>query len=156
MSQVQKSSHIEVVVDATPDEVWHVVADVTRIGEWSQECHSAEWLDGATGAKVGVRFRGANRARWVRWSRISEFTVVDPPHVLTWRTVPTFFIPDSTEWQLTMEPSGTGTRITQSFRVLRAPWLLDRLYAQLIPTHQDRDARLTEDLARIGVAARRG
>ncbi len=156
MSQIQKSAHLEVVVDATPDEVWPVVADVTRIGEWSHECHSAEWLDGATGAEVGARFRGANRAGWVRWNRICEFTVVDPPHVLTWRTVPTFFIPDSTEWQLTMEPIGSGTRITQSFQVLRAPWLLDRLYAQLIPGHQDRDARLTEDLARIGVAARRG
>ncbi|MFT3873033.1 MAG: hypothetical protein QM714_10365 [Nocardioides sp.] len=41
--------------------------------------------------------------------------------MLTWRTVPTFFVPDSTEWQLTMEPIGSGTRITQSFQVLRAP-----------------------------------
>jgi len=40
--------------------------------------------------------------------------------------------------------------------VLRAPWLLDRLYARLIPAHRDRDARLAEDLVRVGEAARRG
>ena len=55
-----------------------------------------------------------------------------------------------------LRPSGRGTRITQTFTVLRAPWLLDRLYARLIPTHQDRDARLAADLARIGTAAQRG
>ena len=53
-----------------------------------------------------------------------------------------------------LEPTGTGTTITQSFTVVRAPWLLDRLYARLIPSHQDRDARLAEDLARIGTTAR--
>ena len=41
-------------------------------------------------------------------------------------------------------------------RVLRAPWLMDRFYAFLIPTHQDRDARLAEDLRRIGEVARAG
>jgi hypothetical protein len=75
---------------------------------------------------------------------------------MVWCTVPTLLFPDSTEWRLLVAPAGSGSRITQSFRVVRAPWLLDRVYARLIPSHQDRDARLAEDLARIGVAARGG
>lgn len=156
MSQVQKHSRVEVVVDATLPQVWGVVSDVTRIGEWSHECHEAHWLGEAQGPAPGARFRGRNRAGWARWSRISEITTLDPPHEIGWRTVPTLLFPDSTQWSIRLEPCGSGTLVTQSFAVLRAPWLLDRVYAWLIPAHQDRDARLAEDLARVGSAARRG
>jgi hypothetical protein len=154
MRQVQKHSHVEVVVDATAPQVWDVVSDVTRIGEWSHECDAARWLGDAEAAAPGARFRGHNRAGWARWSRTNEITTVDRPRELGWRTVPTMLFPDSTHWTLRLEACGDRTRITQSFTVLRAPWLLDRIYAWLIPAHQDRDVRLTEDLARIGTAAR--
>jgi hypothetical protein len=157
MSQVQKNSRVEVVVAATVPLVWDVISDVTRIGEWSHECHAARWLGDADRAAPGVRFRGRNRAGWARWSRTCEFVAVDPPSQIVWRTVPTPLFPDSTQWRIQLEPTSDGrTRITQSFTVLRAPWLLDRLYARLIPTHQDRDTRLAQDLARIGDAAHRG
>lgn len=156
MSQVQKNSRVEVVVDATVSQVWAVVSDVTRIGEWSHECHAARWLGDANGPSPGARFRGRNRARWAHWSRTNEITNIDPPHEIGWRTVPTLLFPDSTQWHIRLEPFEGRTHITQSFTVLRAPWLLDRLYARLIPTHQNRDARLAQDLARAGAAARRG
>lgn len=155
MSQVQKRAQIQVVVDASPEEVWQVVSDVTRVGEWSHECLSARWLGGADGPRPGVRFVGRNRAGWVRWSRTSELVTVDPPREISWRTVSTPLFPDSTEWRLRLEPSGSGTLIAQSFTVLRAPRVLDRVYAALIPSHRDRDARLAEDLARIGAVARK-
>ena len=157
MSQVQKQSRVEVVVDAPMQQVWEVIADVTRIGEWSHECHAARWLDDADGASPGVRFRGRNRAGWARWGRTCEIVTADPPSQIVWRTVPTPLFPDSTQWRIQLEPtSDDQTLIRQSFTVLRAPWLLDLLYARLIPAHQDRDARLAQDLARVGAAARRG
>ncbi len=155
MSQVQKNSRVEVVVDAPVEDVWRVVADVTRTGEWSHECRSVAWVPGTGTAVPGARFRGSNRAGWARWTRTCEIIAVDPPHEIVWRTVPTLMFPDSTEWRIRLEPSGPATSIAQSFRVVRAPWLIDRLYARLIPSHQDRDARLAEDLARIGPVARR-
>jgi hypothetical protein len=157
LSQVQKRSHVEVVVDATVPQVWEVISDITRIGEWSHECHAARWLGGADGPSPGVRFRGRNRAGWARWGRTCEIVTADPPHQIGWRTVPTLLFPDSTQWRIHLEPTSDGhTLITQSFSVVRAPWLLDRLYARLIPAHQDRDARLAQDLAQLGAAARRG
>lgn len=157
MKQVQKQSRVEVVVDASVRQVWDVVSDVTRIGEWSHECHTAQWLGGADGPSPGVRFRGRNRAGWARWGRTCEILSVDPPSQIVWRTVPTLLFPDSTQWRIELEPAGDGrTLIRQSFAVLRAPWLLDRIYARLIPAHQDRDPRLAQDLARVGMAARRG
>lgn len=157
MTQVQKSSRVEVVVDATVPQVWDVVADVTRIGEWSHECHAARWLGGADQPFPGARFRGRNRAGWMRWGRTCEIVTVVPPREIAWRTVPTPLFPDSTQWCIELDPRSDGrTLIRQSFTVLRAPWLLDRLYARLIPAHRDRDARLASDLARAGAAARRG
>jgi hypothetical protein len=150
---VQKSSSVAVIVDADLQDVWRVVSDVRRTGEWSHECHTVEWLRGADAAAPGARFRGRNRARWVRWTRTCEVVSVDAPSELVWRTVPTRLYPDSTEWRIRLAPEGRGTRITQSFRQVRTPGLLDPLYALVIPDHQDRDARLAEDLARIGAVA---
>ena len=45
---------------------------------------------------------------------------------------------------------GNRTRIEQEFTVLRAPKVLDVLYALVIPAHRDRAAALTEDLRRLG------
>ena len=156
MSRVQKRSHVEVEVDATVEQVWSVVADVTRVGEWSHECRSASWVGDVRRAVPGARFRGHNRASLLaRWSRTSEVVSVEPRRELVWRTVSTPLFPDSTEWRIRLEPRADRTLITQTFTVVRAPWMLDRLYAALIPSHRDRDARLAEDLARLGAAARR-
>ena len=153
---MQKSSTVTVVVDAAAEDVWRVISDVRRTGEWSHECRSGEWLGGADAAAPGVRFRGRNRSRWVRWTRTCEIVAVEAPSELVWRTVPTRLYPDSTEWRIRLAPEGRGTRITQSFLQVRMPGLLDPVYALVIPDHRDRDARLADDLARIGVVAAGG
>jgi uncharacterized protein YndB with AHSA1/START domain len=154
--EVQKSSHVEVLVDASVEQVWDVISDVTRVGEWSHECRGAQWLGAVAEPVPGARFRGRNRSGWARWSRACEIVAVDPPRDLAWRTVPSRLLPDSTLWRIQLEPVGQRTRITQSFQVLLAPWLLDRFFAQVIPAHQDRDRQLAEDLRRIGAVARAG
>ncbi|MTA42336.1 MAG: SRPBCC family protein [Actinobacteria bacterium] len=49
---------VTVHMNATPQQVWALVSDVTQIGRYSPETFEGEWLDGATGPAVGVRFRG--------------------------------------------------------------------------------------------------
>jgi hypothetical protein len=144
---------VEIVVDAPIDAVWRVAADATRVGEWSHECRRVEWLDGATIAAPGVRFRGVNKAGVWSWSRINEIVVADEPHTLVWRTVPTLLYPDSSEWWITLTSVEGRTRIVQSFQVLRAPAVLARLYSIAIPAHRDRTASLTNDLRRLGEIA---
>src|SRR5580658_4186919 len=43
---------------ATPEQVWGLVSDVTRIGSYSPETFEAVWIDGATGPAPGAKFRG--------------------------------------------------------------------------------------------------
>lgn len=58
---------VSVHVDATPEEVYDLVADLPRMGQWSPECTSVAWRGGATAATVGARFRGWNRRGPIRW-----------------------------------------------------------------------------------------
>lgn len=150
--RVQQENQVAVTVDAGIDEVWDVVRDVTRVGEWSHECVGATWLGGADGPTPGARFRGRNRAGVFRWGRVCEIVSADP-HELVWITVPTALYPDSSEWRITLTEVDGGTRIAQQFRVLRAPKVLAVLYALLIPAHRDRTRALVEDLTRLGAVA---
>ena len=60
MGTLPKTDQVSVEVDATPEQVWTLLTDITRAGEWSHETQGGEWLDGATGAAPGARFRGRN------------------------------------------------------------------------------------------------
>ena len=151
--RVQMQNGVAVTVDADVGEVWDVVRDVTRVGEWSHECVGAEWVGEPAAAVPGARFRGRNRAGALRWGRVCEILSAEP-YELTWRTVPTRLYPDSSEWRITLDKVETGTTISQHFRVLRAPKVLSVLYALVIPAHRDRTAALIDDLRRLGDVAR--
>lgn len=150
--RVQLENRVSVTVDAGIDDVWEVVRDVTRVGEWSHECVGAEWLDGATAATPGARFRGRNRAGVFRWGRTCEVVAAEP-YELVWITVPTARYPDSSEWRISLAAAEGRTTITQQFRVLHAPKVLSVLYALMIPSHRDRTAELVDDLNRLGTVA---
>jgi uncharacterized protein YndB with AHSA1/START domain len=143
----------EVVVDVPPEALWRVVADVTRVGEWSHECHTVDWLGGANAAVPGARFRGRNRSGPLRWARVCEIVLADPPRELRWRTVPSRLIPDTTEWRITLEPDGGKTRIVQSYEVIMiARWFL-WVVTRINPPHLDRTEALTGDLRRLAAVA---
>ncbi len=127
---------------------------MTRVGEWSHECVSTTWIGTATATEPGARFRGRNRTGPFRWGRVCEIMTAEP-YELMWRTVPTKLYPDSTEWTIRLHPADGGTRIEQTFTVVRAPKVLDILYGLMIPAHRDRTAALTEDLRRLGKLATR-
>lgn len=50
---------VEIVVDKDPAQMWDLITDVARIGEWSPECAGAAWLDGGT-PLPGAAFQGRN------------------------------------------------------------------------------------------------
>ena len=104
-------------------------------------------------AAPGARFRGTNKAGPWTWSRVNEVVVADEPTTFVWRTVPTLLFPDSSEWRIELEAVDSRTRITQSFQVVRAPAVLSRLYAIVVPAHRGRRTGLTDDLRRLGEVA---
>lgn len=156
MGTIPRHGHTEAHTSAPPDAVWQVIADVTRIGEWSAECRSARLRRGATAPAPGVRFRGWNRSGPWLWTRSCVFTAVDPPWHLAWRTVGLWGHVDCTEWQITLEPRDGGTRIVQTYDVVHVAPGVDRVYWLLITAHRDRSDALARDvdrLARLAEAA---
>ncbi|MFF0634390.1 hemerythrin domain-containing protein [Nocardia sp. NPDC004151] len=146
----------EFATSASPQQIWEILADVTRVGEWSHECRSARWLDGATAAAPGARFVGNSRSGVMRWSRTCTITVLDAPRELGWVTHGGV-CGDNTEWRYTLEPSEGGTRIVQTYRVLSMPMWFDRIVWVATPAHHDRRSALHSDLARLaGIAERSG
>jgi hypothetical protein len=74
-------------IDAPPLTVYQLVSDITRMGDWSPECYRRGWLDGATGATLGARFRRHNRLGGYRWQRTAVVTAADPGREFAFTTL---------------------------------------------------------------------
>ena len=147
---MRRSCQASVTVDAHVEQVWELVSDITRVGEWSGECRGCAWEGGDGDAPVrGARFRGHNRRGGFRWSRLNEVTDVEPPRRLVWRTLARFPYPDSVEWELSLAEIESGTEVTELFRVLKVPKAMEWLVEIFMPAHRDRSSDLAEDLGRM-------
>ncbi len=107
------AAEVGVYVDAPPDVVYSVVSDISRMGEWSPETIKCEWVDGATGPAVGARFKGTNKRGILRWSTKPTVTVADPGRAFA------FEVGRDTKWTYRLEGEGAGTRLTETFEMLR-------------------------------------
>lgn len=105
-------------VNAPPNDVYELVADVTRMSEFSPEILSCHWLDGATEAAVGARFAARNKVpSRPAWTNKPVVTVVEPGRAFAFARTEKFA--GTVEWSYLFEPDDTGTKITESYTVTR-------------------------------------
>ena len=95
-------------IAAPPDAVYAAISDVTRMGEWSDECYACEWHEGFDGPKVGATFDGHNRngdKNWTTQGKVFECSEGDV-HYATWgyRIEPTDGGCLVTEWTENLRP----------------------------------------------------
>jgi uncharacterized protein YndB with AHSA1/START domain len=124
---------VSVWIDAPPEQVWALVGDATRIGEFSPETFEAQWTGGSSGPEVGATFRGHVKRNGVGptyWApcrvtscvsdELFEFVVGSDSVAVN-------------NWGYRLEARGGGTLVTEFFRLepslyLRVYWtLLGRL-----------------------------
>ena len=146
---MRRKCEASLTVAAPPEAVWAVISDVRRVGEWSGECRGCVWVEGADAPVSGARFRGRNRRGGVRWTRLNEVVLAERPRRFVWRTVARAPYLDSTEWRMSLAPEGTGTRISESFEILKMSRLMERMLWVAMPAHRDRTADLLADLGRL-------
>ena len=117
---------VTVHIDAPPSEVWKLVSDVTQIGRFSPETFEGEWLDGAAGPELGVRFRGhvKRNGRGPTYWTTCRITTCEPERAFGF-AVETRGKPVN-NWRYDLEPRDGGTEVTESFRLEDKPML--RLY----------------------------
>jgi len=137
-------------IDAPPERVYDLIADITRMPEWSPETYRAHWVGGATDAVVGARFRGWNKMGPARWCTDPVIDEAERGRVLQFTT--TFFGRGRlTTWRYELRAADGGTDLTES-------WSENSSFmARLLPRARvdQMQKGMEETLARIKAAAER-
>jgi len=106
------------VIDAPADALYAMVSDVTRMGQWSPETTSCEWLKGATGPAVGAKFKGRNSNGAKQWSTVCTVVRAEPGVAFAFRVDAGPF--KVSEWAYRFEPGDGGTTVTETWTDRRA------------------------------------
>ena len=104
-----------------PEQVYDLVADVTRMGEWSPENTGGRWVGDAVGPDAGVRFRGSNRKGLRRWTTTCTVTAADRGERFAF-DVKLGPLPIAT-WEYIFRADDGGTKVTEAWTDRRAVWL---------------------------------
>ena len=145
------TASVTITVNGPPEQVHDLVAEITRMSEWSPECTGCEWLTEPN--QIGSTFRSRNRRGIVRWSTIARLLVVERPSHFAFATLHRETI--ATRWTYDLTGTGTDTTtLTETFTSITTPVLIGLAERWII---RDRQAQLesgmTHTLTQIKTAA---
>ncbi len=100
-------------ISAPAEQVWAMVADVTRMPEWSPENESGVWLGGATGPATGAKFQGKNRNGGRSWKTVAVVTAAEPGRRFAFLVKAGPF--KVAEWAYSFEPTPEGCKVTETW-----------------------------------------
>jgi uncharacterized protein YndB with AHSA1/START domain len=140
-------------VVAPAEVTWALLADLSRMPEWSPENERVEWLDGATDAAPGARFQGTNRNGAKTWKSVGKIIVFEPGRALAFHVKAGPF--NVADWRYTIEPDGNVCRVTESWTDRRNGAM--RIVSKLVTGVEDRPSHnrdgMEETLRRLSAAA---
>lgn len=110
---VETTGSTSIDISASPETVYAILTDLSRISELSPECYKAEWEGDSSGPAVGATFRGYNQAGDNKWDAGCVVIAADPGK--EWA----FEVPGDdgrgTTWRYTIEATDSGSQVTESF-----------------------------------------
>ncbi|MFZ0250721.1 MAG: SRPBCC family protein [Acidimicrobiales bacterium] len=118
-----KRLEISLDIAAPPERVYAAISDVTRMGEWSEECHTCEWHEGSDGPVVGAVFDGHNRNGTHEWTTQGKVIEADPGRAFAFECSMMDF--HYSTWGYRIEPTGAGSRVTEWSEDLRPDSVLE-------------------------------
>jgi uncharacterized protein YndB with AHSA1/START domain len=124
-------------IAAPPEAVYAAISDVTRMGEWSEECYACAWGDGVDGPAVGAIFDGHNRHGEHEWTTQGKVIEADPGRAFAFECSMYDF--HFSTWGYRIEPTPTGCRVTEWSEDLRPESALE--ISQQMSGVVDREAR---------------
>lgn len=92
-------------IAATPQDVWTIVSDLQRMGEWSPQCRKMR-VSGEV--REGTRTFNLNRKGVLVWPTTSKVVRFEPNKAIAFR-----INENRTVWSYTLEPTETGTRVVE-------------------------------------------
>ena len=139
-------------IAASPEAVYDAISDVTRMGEWSEECHSCEWHDGFDGPEVGATFDGHNRNGEHEWTSQGTVIEADPGRAFAFQCSMMDF--HFSTWGYRIEPTDSGCRVTEWSEDLRPESALE--FSKKMSGIEDRAERnrqtMSQTLERLAAA----
>jgi Polyketide cyclase / dehydrase and lipid transport len=154
----QVSARVQVA--STPEQVYGVVTDLPRSGEWSTECRGGSWVSGEP-ATVGSVFRGENYrtpdvVAWApvvrgEWTTESEVVTAEPPRVFAWAMRTKAGKKQQSVWSFEIEAAAEGSVLTHRFRMDAATEGIQGITESMSPEEKKRffqewAAKLERDL----------
>jgi hypothetical protein len=158
MRQDLTTDTVERYIEASPEVLYGILSDVTRTPERTPDIVRCEWIDGATGPAVGARFKAINTAGGrKKWFNKPIVTVADPGEEFTFtRTEP---FAGTIEWKHVLTAEGTGTRVTESYTVLKpltiVGWFIIGTLCGLKDRQTDLHDSMVDSLDRLAEMAER-
>ena len=147
---------VDTYIDAPPSRVWELVCDIDLPSRFSEEFQGATWLDDATGAAPGAKFRGRNKHPAAgEWETTSTVVACEPERIFEWAVVD----PDnpSATWRFELVAEGDGTRLRQWARfgpgpsglsavIERMPDKEERIIERRLAEHRENMTRTIEGI----------
>jgi hypothetical protein len=110
-----------VFIAREPQQVYALVSDVTRMGEWSPVCKACWWDDAQAGPVEGAWFTGRNETPERTWETRSQVVVAESGREFAWE-VNNGWVRWGFSLQSESPESGhdavSGTRLTESWHFL--------------------------------------
>ena len=129
-------------INAPAELVYDLVADLPRMGEWSNECARVEWTDGATGAAPNATFLGHNYTGprgIIKWSRKGRVLTADRGREFAFATEEGGR--EGVVWRYRFEPRDDHTLVTESYDVQWIP-----AWARIVDVPGNRHAGLLKSM----------
>ena len=97
----------QIEIDAPVTKVWSLVSDLSRMPQWSPQCRLMKTLGGPL--RQGSRTINLNRRKYLMWPTTCRITEVVAERKLAFRVNE-----NNTVWSFELEPTATGTRLTET------------------------------------------
>lgn len=124
-------------IAAAPSEVYAAISDVTRMGEWSEECYACNWHEGSDAPIVGATFDGHNRHGEHEWTTQCRVIEADPGRAFAFECSMVDF--HYSTWGYRIEPTEMGCKVTEWSEDLRPESVLE--FAEQLSGVADRISR---------------
>ncbi|OBF04101.1 polyketide cyclase [Mycobacterium sp. ACS4054] len=143
----------QIDIDAPVSKVWELISDLRRMPEWSPQCR---WMKSFGPLRQGTRTLNLNRRNRMFWPTTSTIVEVIPETKLAFRVQT-----NGTIWSYELEPTGAGTRVTESRHAENGVTAFSNLSVNTLfggTTNFERELvdGMNTSLARIKAAAEKG
>lgn len=117
LSHLELTHRESITVARSPEQLYALLSDVTRTGEWSPTCTACWWdddVDLSGGAPVGAWFTGRNEVPGRTWETRSQVVAAEPGREFAWQVGGTLV-----RWGYLLETGpDAGTELTETWAFL--------------------------------------